>query len=537
MDPAVSRSQFAVWVFNATRDLLVGDGRSFDREALLAECHAAWDNRPVAVGMAMMAAINNFTVANERANDARKACVNFENVNPVKGDPSDPAVRNAMRENAILCRTVVDAYDALLPAINAADELFKTHQVSDFLELWAHQDRNVAEMERSRASKKRKKTNDALHDFFKQSDLAVEYDGEWSGVHMYTSGMNTTGLWVRHDGGGRVLDRVIRKLEWLKYHGWDDLAYWKPALGDEGNKIMPPEAYFTERMNMRSNDHFVALRSWNASQEEQTVEICTEFCGFGDVSALADRYTQANTPIPESFLWFLFSQMADACALMLDGWRYEVKLGLPQDQIVHRDIKPGNIFLAANGSAKFPGYPLAKLGDFGLAIETNTFEPKNPTVYARQRAGTRFYRAPEQVDSAAMETGKYQAWEVGDDDQLLAWTNVYAVGMTMYRLVRNQSFGGSCPFIAAPGGRGQSLRSFHPSYTDELIDLIERCVQRRPQDRILPNQLKQEILQYMLGHDYMSPALSGWQSISDPEHDLSLGIQTEAYAVGLALAA
>ena len=88
-------------------------------------------------------------------------------------------------------------------------------------------------------------------------------------------------------------------------------------------------------------------------------------------------------------------------------------------EIVHRDMKPGNgkkfhvefftsrdnsptksVFLGyENANKGFPFYPVAKLGDFGMAVMTNRDDPKNPARY--KRWGTEGYRAPVSVQDPA----------------------------------------------------------------------------------------------------------------------------------------
>lgn len=81
--------------------------------------------------------------------------------------------------------------------------------------------------------------------------------------------------------------------------------------------------------------------------------------------------------------------------------------------MVHRDLKPHNsknfqirsfhcwdiltqrasVFLGHENKEKgFPFYPVAKTGDFGLAVITNEKDPENPNGY--QGPGTGNYMAP-----------------------------------------------------------------------------------------------------------------------------------------------
>ena len=57
--------------------------------------------------------------------------------------------------------------------------------------------------------------------------------------------------------------------------------------------------------------------------------------------------------------------------------------GQPQ-KILHRDLKPGNIFLDESKNAK--------LGDFGLARVMN-----QESMYAQTNVGTPYYMSPEQI--------------------------------------------------------------------------------------------------------------------------------------------
>ena len=67
--------------------------------------------------------------------------------------------------------------------------------------------------------------------------------------------------------------------------------------------------------------------------------------------------------------------------------------------IIHRDIKPGNIFLDRGLNIK--------LGDFGLAriLSENS-------IYATTNVGTPYYMSPEQIE-AANYTEKSDIWSVG----------------------------------------------------------------------------------------------------------------------------
>ena len=68
-------------------------------------------------------------------------------------------------------------------------------------------------------------------------------------------------------------------------------------------------------------------------------------------------------------------------------------------RILHRDLKPGNIFLDRNQNAK--------LGDFGLARVLNS-----DSVYAETNVGTPYYMSPEQINEQKYDE-KSDIWSLG----------------------------------------------------------------------------------------------------------------------------
>lgn len=86
------------------------------------------------------------------------------------------------------------------------------------------------------------------------------------------------------------------------------------------------------------------------------------------------------------------------------------------EKIVHRDIKPDNIFANKNGSFK--------LGDFGLSRKMS----KSASFSLRKSAGTPLYMAPEAF-----------GWGEKIDNQ----SDIYSLGMVMYQLANN----GKLPFV------------------------------------------------------------------------------------------
>jgi eukaryotic-like serine/threonine-protein kinase len=102
---------------------------------------------------------------------------------------------------------------------------------------------------------------------------------------------------------------------------------------------------------------------------------------------------------------------------------------LHQKKLVHRDVKPANIFIPESSGAGLQ--PLAKLGDFGImkwgdfqaSISTGTL-----TVTSQQGLGTLKYMSPEQA--------------IAPPREVTVRSDIYSFGIALFRIVHrpNTSF-------------------------------------------------------------------------------------------------
>jgi serine/threonine protein kinase len=128
-----------------------------------------------------------------------------------------------------------------------------------------------------------------------------------------------------------------------------------------------------------------------------------EYCGLGDLNEFTYRYAQRKERLPESFIWHAFLHLSEALAFIHYGYGEPEDVQVRWTPVIHRDIKPGNVFMKSNPAGP-DEYPQLVLGDFGLGI-TLTDPDYDPTCWA----GTNAYQPPERERASR----KSDVWAMG----------------------------------------------------------------------------------------------------------------------------
>ncbi|MEI9941239.1 MAG: serine/threonine-protein kinase [Pseudomonadota bacterium] len=140
-----------------------------------------------------------------------------------------------------------------------------------------------------------------------------------------------------------------------------------------------------------------------------------------------------------------------------------------QSQVIHRDVKPQNIFLVGDFSRAFPERPSIKVLDFGLSRFSDSSE--NQLTQTGCIMGTPAYMAPEQARGQDVDHR----------------TDIYGVGVVLYTMLT-----GSPPFdaespqatvLAVMNSEPPRPRSVEPTIAPRLELLIERAMARDPAER------------------------------------------------------
>jgi eukaryotic-like serine/threonine-protein kinase len=168
---------------------------------------------------------------------------------------------------------------------------------------------------------------------------------------------------------------------------------------------------------------------WDTPAGERVACIVLELL---EGESLASRLQRGPLPWPEAVA--AAAQVARALA------------GAHRRDVVHRDVKPGNVLLTEDG---------AKVLDFGIAAMTG--EP------ARRPAGgvlgTQAYVAPELLAGGASTPA----------------ADVYGLGVLLY-----ESLSGRLPEAAGPGAGASERVEGLPA---AVVDVVRRCLARRPDER------------------------------------------------------
>jgi len=165
------------------------------------------------------------------------------------------------------------------------------------------------------------------------------------------------------------------------------------------------------------------------------------------------------------------AEAVDAILQVIAGLEAAQRVG-----VLHRDVKPANCFVGADGSVK--------IGDFGLSISTALrIEPSLTAVGGF--LGTPAFSSPEQLRG----------------DALTVRSDIYALGVTLYYLLTGRQ-----PFEAANlmqmlatvlENRPQSPAAWRSGLPDALCRVTLRCLEKNPDARSQDyEQLRAVLLPY-----------------------------------------
>lgn len=178
-------------------------------------------------------------------------------------------------------------------------------------------------------------------------------------------------------------------------------------------------------------------------------------------------------------------------------------LGAAHDKaIVHRDVKPANIFLIRRQN----GEEVAKVLDFGIAkvIEEKLGGLTQANTMTNGLLGTVSYMAPEQARGGTID----------------ARTDVYAAGVVAYKMLTGQApFKGNNPYVVLEQHVSEAPRpprELVPDIPPEAEAIVLRCLEKSPDRRFQSMYELAEALAHGSTLEYgkgtNSPQAPGWNA-------------------------
>jgi len=188
-----------------------------------------------------------------------------------------------------------------------------------------------------------------------------------------------------------------------------------------------------------------------------------------------------------------------------------------QKNITHRDLKPLNVMLTNSGHVKVLDFGLARRRDHQNPLEaTAAIEPNHERLtQAGVVVGTAPYMSPEQVEGRPID---------GRSD-------IFSFGIVMYQMLTGAKpfRGDTAPSLMASILRDQPkpIREVRADIPEGVTRLVDRCLEKRPDDRI---QSAQEILVELKGlrRAWESGAAAGRSAGTTMESTGFVGTSTKA---------
>ena len=181
------------------------------------------------------------------------------------------------------------------------------------------------------------------------------------------------------------------------------------------------------------------------------IEIVTEYAEKGDLYNQIKIQQEKNEHFPEKVI---IDWLIQTCQAL----KY-----IHSKHIIHRDIKPQNIFLTKKG--------FIKLGDFGVSKTLN-----NTLEKAKTFVGTAYYLPPELIN------GKKYSY----------MADMWSLGITFYQLMtfKMPFDGNGLPAIIKKISTGEKFEKISKKlYSEQLINLVYKMMDNRPNHRPKPNDI------------------------------------------------
>ncbi|KAL4239176.1 Serine/threonine-protein kinase Nek2 [Mactra antiquata] len=167
---------------------------------------------------------------------------------------------------------------------------------------------------------------------------------------------------------------------------WKELDYG--AMTETEKQMLVSEVNLLRELK---SPYIVRYHDRIIDRARTTIYLVMEYCKGGDLSTIISKHKKESLYLDEDFIWKIMIQLNLAlqeCHQRKNG-----------RAVLHRDMKPANVFLDTDRNVK--------LGDFGLARVLH-----HETSFANTYVGTPYYMSPELVNNMSYNE-KSDIWSMG----------------------------------------------------------------------------------------------------------------------------
>jgi serine/threonine-protein kinase len=249
-------------------------------------------------------------------------------------------------------------------------------------------------------------------------------------------------------GRYKVLDRVGRGGMGVLYRGMDPVLDREVAIkvmlmdfSDDADQMRP--RFYREARASAKLQHPNIVTVFEFAEEDNTPFIVMEFLRGTSLAA------RMNSPVPLSLVDKV-GIVAQLCSAL--GYAHE-------QGVIHRDVKPANVFLLNDGTVKLLDFGIAKVNSSTLTREGDVL-------------GSASYMSPEQVSGSDAIDGR---------------CDVFSAGVLLYELLS-----GKKPFHAEQA-TGIIMKILHedpppldqvvPGLPAQLVAAVNKAIAKKPADR------------------------------------------------------
>jgi serine/threonine protein kinase len=234
------------------------------------------------------------------------------------------------------------------------------------------------------------------------------------------------------------------------------------------------EMFLTEAKLAARLNHGNVVQIFDFGAQEDSYFIAMEYVDGLNLKALLKRAAHQGTPIP-------YPLAARIISLACEGLAYAHDLVDPQTAkplgFIHRDISADNILVSLTGGVKVVDFGIAKAANMGQQTQSGVLKGKVS------------YMPPEYLLNNPIDLR----------------ADIYALGVVLYELIA-----GRRPFEAESEvqlvqliiqGKAADLRALRPNVPDQLVQIIERSLQKNRDARYANcRQFQADLERFLIQH-------------------------------------